>query len=367
MTRPAVSPDAIRARGAALALSEIERLANEMSALMRMGIPLSAGLRELAPSMSGNLSSFVSKLAKKLEAGQDLSAALHEERGRLPIFFRAVVDAGIRSGDPAIALKSIAETARRIDEHRRVEFHAFVYPLIVGLATIGLIAISLYIVLPWHINLYVAESAPLPWPLAWSKALMTGLSTYWWSAPLLLGTLFLVIWLRPVSWRAAKANTTWLGIGRLPTLRNIVTCSRWSTMLEVLVLLLKRQVPLDESLSLAASVALPASMQNQIRALVERQRSGQRLSEIDYRSAGFPRAIASGLGSPRSAAALIQVLGQLETEYRWRAHDLRRLFHGPWINSWTIAVAGLFVLAYIVVIILPIVQVYYDVVNNNIN
>lgn len=367
MTRPAVSPDAIRARGAALALSEIECLANEMSALMRMGIPLSAGLRELAPTMSGNLSSFVNKLAKRLEAGQDLSAALHEERGRLPIFFKAVIDAGIRSGDPAIALKSIAETARRIDEHRRVEFHAFVYPLVVGLATTGLIAVSLFFVLPWHINLYVAEAAPLPWPLAWSKALMVGLSKYWWAVPLVLGVWFLMLWMRPASWRVAKSNTTWLGIGRLPTLRNIVTCSRWSTMLEVLVQLLKRQVPFDEALSLAGNVALPASMQNRIAALLERQRSGERLTELDYKSAGFPRAIASGLGSPRSAAALIQVLGQLETEYRWRADDLRRLFNGPWINSWTIALAGLCVLAYIVVIILPIVQVYYDVVNNNIN
>src|SRR5689334_3801691 len=124
MTQLSDSREDIRSRGAALALGEIECLANELAGLMRMGVPLASGLRELAPAMKGNLRGFVNKLVKRLDSGQDLSVALHEERGRLPGFFRAVVDAGIRSGDPSIALKSLAGTARRIDEHRRIELHA---------------------------------------------------------------------------------------------------------------------------------------------------------------------------------------------------------------------------------------------------
>lgn len=367
MTPIADSPESIRSRGAALALGEIENLANEMSGLMRMGIPLAAGLRELAPSMRGNLRGFAAKLAKKLESGQDLSAALHEERQRLPVFFRAVVDAGIRSGDPSIALKSIAETARRIDEHRRVEFHALTYPLIVGLTAIGLTILSLFTILPWQIELYTAEAAALPWPLVWTRALMTGMLTYWWAILLGLATILLLVWLRPLSWRGSKISSNWLGVGHLPTLRNIVTCSRWSMMLEVLLLLLKRQVPLDESISLAASVALPNAAQKRIETLTQRMRAGQRLAQEDLITAGFPRAVASALGTSRKTAAFLQVLSQLEKEYRWRAHDLRRQFNGPWVNSISIAAAGAFVIAYIVVVIFPIAKIYYDIVNNQIN
>ncbi len=367
MSIPSNSSDAIRSRGAILALGEIECLANEMSALMKMGVPLASGLRELAPGMRGNLSSFTAKLARTLESGKDLSAALHEERARLPHFFKAVVDAGIRSGDPAVALKSIAETARRIDEHRRVEFHAFFYPMLVGIVALSLICLSLLRILPWHISLYTSEGAPIPWPLTWANVLADGLRALGWTLPLMIIAIVVLFWLRPIAWRATRTSGNWLGVGAFPTQRNIVACGRWSSMLEVLGLLLKRQVPLHESLTLAASVALPQSHQAKIEQLAQRLRAGQRLAETDLVAAGFPRAIASGLGTPRKTEAMKQVLRQLETEYRWRAHDLRRRFNGPWLNTITICIAGAFVLAYLVIAILPVVQVYFDVVNNNIN
>ena len=89
-------------------------------------------------------------------------------------------------------------------------------------------------------------------------------------------------------------------------------------MLAVLVLLLRRQVPFDESLTLAASIALQKSQRESVERLAERHRAGQPQSELDYLQCGFPRAIASGLGIPRKAQALIQVLTQLEAEYRWQ-------------------------------------------------
>jgi type II secretory pathway component PulF len=356
--------DAVRSRGAALALGEIECLANEMAALMKMGIPLAAGLRELAPSMRGSLRKFVKKLASKIESGKDLSAALHEERERLPGFFRAVVDAGIRGGDPAIALKSIAETARRIDEHRRLEFHSLLYPLIVGLVATALICAFLSRILPAHIRLY--EARPLPDALAWANSLAEFVPSYWFVPPLVLLIAWLAILFRPVSWKGASSNSSWLGVGSIPTQGNIVAASRWSTMLEVLTLLLTRRTPLDESLRLAASVALPARNRLQVDDVAQRLRNGERLTEADYLAAGLPRAIASAIAAPRRADALIQVLRQLETEYRWRAHDLRRRFNGPWIGTITVAIAGAFVLGYVILVILPIVQVYFDVVNNRI-
>lgn len=362
-----MTPEVVRTQGAVLALGEIECLANELSSLMRMGIPLASGLRELAPGMRGNLSAFAAKLAQSLESGMDLSRALHEERARLPLFFKAVVDAGIRSGDPAIALKSIAETARRIDEHRRVEFHAFIYPIAVGVISVRLISFSLLRILPWHISLYTTEGTPLPWSLVWANSLATGLKSFGWAIPIVLFFMLALYWLRPISWRASRTSGNWLGIGATPSQRNIIACGRWSSMLEVLVLLLKRQVPLHESLELAASVALPRSSQAKVESLSQRLQAGQQLAEADFISADFPRAVASALGTPRKAEALIQVLRQLESEYRWRAHELRRRFNGPWLNTITIGVAGAFVLAYIVIAILPVVQVYYDVVNNNIN
>jgi type II secretory pathway component PulF len=179
---------------------------------------------------------------------------------------------------------------------------------------------------------------------------------------------FWLIWsFRPITWRSAKASGSWLGVGKWPTQRNIIACSRWSTLLEVLVLLLKRRIPLDESLGLAASVALPAARQAVIEPLLDRCRAGQRLTEQDLVDAGFPRAIATGLATPRRPEATIQVLRQLETEYRWHSSDLRRRFNGPWLTTIAALLAGVFVMAYVVLVILPVVQVYFDVVNNHIN
>lgn len=353
-----------RSRGAALALVEIECLANEMAALMRMGVPLGAGLREIAPSMRGGLRHFVKSLAGKIESGKDLSAALHEERQRLPAFFRAVVDAGIRGGDPAIALKSIAEMARRIEEHRRLEMHALLYPLLIGLAATGLIYLSILYILPTQVELYSSDT--VPWPLVWAQSASTFMRTYWWAIPLGLILAWLAIWMRPVDWKSTSNRSSWLGVGTIPIQRNILMASRWSMMLEVLTLLLSRRMPLDESLRLAAAVALSHRGCANVDAAAMRLRNGERLTESDYLGVGFPRAIASALATPRPPGAFLQALSQLENEYRWRVADLRRRFNGPWLTVFSVSIAGLFVLIYVIVVVLPLAQVYFDVVNSRV-
>jgi type II secretory pathway component PulF len=365
MSSSSLSQEELKSAGATLALQEVERLANELASLMRTGIPLHAGLRELAPSMSGRLPQFARRLAARLESGVDLAGALREERERLPGFFLAVVDAGIRSGDPGIALKSIADTARRVDELRRVEFHSLVYPLLIGFVALGLGCFSLYYLLPPLWEMYM-ELETAPWLLVQAKVISDSLAIWGPMAAVLLVAGWCWTWMRPIPWRAIRGNRNWFGVGKLPTRRNLMTSARWATMLEVLQLLLNRQVPLHESLQLAAAVALPSSAQSAIDSLAQKAKSGEMLRAEDYVAAGFPRAIAIGLATPRRSTALLQTLGQLEHEYRWIDEQLRRRFLGPWINLITVGLAALFVLLYLAAVIGPAAQVFYDVVNNRI-
>jgi type II secretory pathway component PulF len=124
-----------------LSLDQFIALNEEMAALTRAGVPLHRGLLDLGRDLPGGLGAMASKIGRRLEQGEPLEAIIADESHRFPPLYRAVMLAGIRSGNLAAALEGLAATARRAAEMRRMVAVAMLYPVFVLLTAIVLFAL----------------------------------------------------------------------------------------------------------------------------------------------------------------------------------------------------------------------------------
>ena len=109
-----------------LTLDHLIALNDEIAALVRTGLPLERGLREVGGDFHGRLGRAMTVLAERMSRGESLPEALTAERERLPRIYRAVVEAGLRAGRLAAALEGLTGFVRAYLDSRQA----------IGLATL---------------------------------------------------------------------------------------------------------------------------------------------------------------------------------------------------------------------------------------
>ena len=117
--------------GSTVTLEQLISLNDEMAALVRAGVPLEQGLLELSRDLPGRAGRIAEVLGRRMSAGESLPQILARESDQFPPIWRAVVEAGLRSGELSAALESMSTTARRMAEMRKLIGAALIYPLMV--------------------------------------------------------------------------------------------------------------------------------------------------------------------------------------------------------------------------------------------
>ena len=114
-----------------VSLDELIALADEMAALVRAGVPLEQGLTEAANDFSSCSGQLIHTVAHRMQSGEGLLQILSTSSPRLPAAYRAILEAGLRSGRLSSALEGLAASARRMADLRRFARAAIAYPLLV--------------------------------------------------------------------------------------------------------------------------------------------------------------------------------------------------------------------------------------------
>jgi type II secretory pathway component PulF len=121
-----------------MTLDQFIALNDEISALVRSGVPLERGLAELGGDMPGRLGEIAAVVAERSARGEPLDQCIMDQAGEMPPAYRAVVQAGLRAGRLPAALEAVAGAARRLSETYRAAVVAVSYPLLVfAVAWIG--------------------------------------------------------------------------------------------------------------------------------------------------------------------------------------------------------------------------------------
>lgn len=211
----------------------------QLGSMLRDGIPLEEGLKELCRGMKkATLRSEVEALESDLSRGTPLAEAL--ERRKLPEFYRRMVRIGARSDDLASVLTTLADYYARVNSLQTRLKGLMVYPLIVIVVALGLtVGLSFLFgrFLPEVNGVLQTGTGEIPADRMWAVGL--------WVPPLLLGLATVLV-------IAAFAIPAWRGWlrWRLPAFREASLAQLASAM----ALMLRKGTPLADALAMAGSL-----------------------------------------------------------------------------------------------------------------
>ncbi|MFO0869003.1 MAG: type II secretion system F family protein [Pirellulales bacterium] len=276
---------------ARLTLEQFSALNDELAALARSGVPWELGLKELGRDLPGRLGTQLQAIGERLATGESLLDVLADERLGVPAGYRALLEAGLRSGNPGRALEDVAQTARSAHELRWSLYHVLAYPLLVAGVAYGVFLFLLVYVTPSILDAFpsLAGTSASQWD--WLRALGRS-APRWapWPPVVALGLLILGgRWLISASWSnttgKAASGTGW------PWPTRVVAWGRLATFLDLLGALVAHSVPLPEALELAADAGGVRSWSAGARQLAARLRAGEPWTHQAVVQAGLPPSI----------------------------------------------------------------------------
>lgn len=233
-------------------LEDFMALNDQLTALVRADVPLGLGLGSSSDAAAVTLEKVNAGVARRVSRGESLADAIGEEPAA-PAPYRRVMQAGWRSGNVQAALASSSRLAEAAEETRYQTRAAFFYPALVAILALVGIAGFVRFVVPTLMGVYqefrIAESPPLRLieslrtPLPWLAAL----------AAVIVIAAFCLWFIRRGADAPQGDAKRWSerlsGSQRAHLNRRVATCC------EQLAVLVEADVPLIESLPLAAEAS----------------------------------------------------------------------------------------------------------------
>jgi general secretion pathway protein F len=308
----------VRAAGGALGLDHLIALNDEIAALVRTGLPLERGLREAGDDFQGRLSQAMTALAGRMSHGASLPEAVEAERERLPVIYRAVVEAGLRAGRLAAALEGLSAFVRAYLDSRRAIGLALAYPLLVLILAYGLFVLLVVQVVPRFIATFATFRIPIPDSLRWLGYLSETV-LYWGTlVPVLLAGA-VTFWAWSGTSAGFRPGRAWALLRVFPWMRTLLRQYEAANFAELLGLLVEHNVPYPEALVLASEATGDRSVIRLGRALAAAVERGDPPAVPDDSDRVLPPLLNWLLATGQSQATLAGSLRGLAAIYRKQA------------------------------------------------
>jgi general secretion pathway protein F len=311
-------------------LSDLELLNHEILALARAGIPLAEGLREVASDFPRRLKPLVMEIEERLTQGASLDQIMSEQPKVFPPFYRAMVEAGIRSGRLAEALETMSTSVRRVAELRRTIATSLAYPLFLFL----LANMSILFVAPMLHEQLRATSEQFQYdPGPVNQVILEGARVYRpWIVPVVIASIVgFVTWVvwnrRAISLKDSLASRLahWI-----PGLRQVMNSAHNASFTRLLAALLQHQVTLPEAVRLSSQATASAALQRDADQLAAAMQRGDCKNWRRTPAAGMRSylvwLLCHATNSTYLQESLSRLADQLDEETAIRANRLRYSF-----------------------------------------
>lgn len=352
---------------APLSLEDIQHLSEEISHLVRAGMPLEESLAEAGKGRGRRFQAVAESISNGLNRGQPLRELVNQEAVGAPRMLASAVGAGVRSGDLGLAVELMGDFASDVVTLRNKLFHSAMYPLTIMAVASLLIVIVIQHALEVFLETIVSWNIAIhPW-LQWFLEFNRDVPGWTLFFPI-AGFLLLLLW--TVSGRAAAM--TFRGPERLllllPGVQSLVRDLQTYTVVRMMSLLIERGLPLQEALILAGGACGSARLERACRDSAARIETGQ--SAVDN---GL-NAGSAGKGLP----PLLRVsLKQVQHDEERLVHRLRSVAefyrnrlerNATWIRLTMpvlmfVMVGGGTVLAYGMMVFWPMTEIYSNLGN----
>jgi general secretion pathway protein F len=308
-----------------ISIEQLTALNDEIASLVRGGMPLELGLRELGGDARGALAEISQALSDRMRSGASLAEALRAEERRLPAAYRTVVEAGLRAGRLPAALEALSNYARELVELRRKITVALLYPLIVASLAYCLFVVVIANLIERFRETYEVFQIPIHWPLSMALAIAETAVRWWWAPPLCLAVV-VVWWMMTGGAHILSFNGPARPLAWIPGVGRISRGFQFANFADLLALLVEHAVPYPEGLRLAADATGDERLResaHQFAAAVEQGWSG---SGRDGRRFGFPPFLSWVLTCNQRGLELARLLRHAGSVYRRRAANLASWF-----------------------------------------
>jgi general secretion pathway protein F len=297
-----------------MTLDHLIALNDEIAALVRTGLPLERGLREVGGDLSGRLSKTMTGLAERMSRGASLPEALEAEGERLPRIYRSVVEAGLRAGRLSSALEGLAGFVRAYVDSRRAIGLALTYPMIVLTLAYCLFVLLVSVVSRGFLGAFETFRIPIPASLHLLGWLGATVGSWGLIPPALLATAF-AFWAWTGTSAGFRPGRSWTLLKVFPWMGSMLRHYEAANFADLLGLLVEHGVPYHEALVLASEATGDPSVIRVGRSLAAASERGD--SPGDSRA--LPPLLRWLLATGRQQIALADSLHELAAIYRNRA------------------------------------------------
>ena len=231
-------------------LKNLALFTRQLSVLMTSGTPLVQALGSLERQSNEKVwRGVVGTLRARVEEGATLAQAMEAQSDVFDPVCRSLISAGESGGSFDQMLERLAALTRRQMHVRNAVVGALIYPALLVVVAVGVLATMLLFVLPRFATLFETLDVALPPTTKMLMALSDFLRGYWWALPaggIVVGFVGQA-WLKSAAGRRAVDSI----VLRLPMVGPILKSFAVARIARVLGVLLNGKVPLLEALSLA--------------------------------------------------------------------------------------------------------------------
>ncbi len=337
---------------------DIIEFASNLSMMLKAGVPLLLSLEDIISTLDNKyLKGRVLSIQKSISLGSTFTNAISDHQDVFPDIFIRLVAVGEETGTLEKCLDEIAEHLKRLEALMASLKRSVIYPIFVLIATTGALLFWLIYVLPKILSFLQEMDIPLPMPTRIMIAVTDFTVLYWYlflAVPVFLYTLLLYL----KRYENIRYMIDQLKL-KLPIIKYVVQDKIVALFTEQMRILLSAGLAIVNSLEITSKHTNSLVLRNAIISSIEAIQAGATISEALRQHNIFPNLVIRLIDTGEKTGKLEEQLAFLSQHFTERLDDksqkLAKLF-----EPLSIAILGLFFLAVIVSLMLPI----FDIVSN---
>jgi general secretion pathway protein F len=344
----------------AISLTDLIAFNEEVAALVRVGLPIEAGLG--GAELPKRIGQITSRFREELQRGASLRQALDNCGAEFPPSYLALVEAGLRSNRLTDALASAGDFASTLLGMQHQIRSALVYPLLIFAIAYGFFLLLLDELVPRLLSL-LAVSGGSPHVFLKLLQLLSRTMVYWGPAvPAALFVFAIVTGVIPIP-LLRRSTVLAERIHLLPWAGRIIRDTQNAGFCQLLAILIDREVPLPLSLELASASSGNRRLAEECHRVAAELRRGIPLNESLKTAVHLPAFTRWMLASGNDQGGLSAVMATLSDIYRRRAESQRQLFSLSAPLILTVAIGGTAVALYCLLVFVPMRDLFMQLVS----
>ncbi|TLX49089.1 type II secretion system protein GspF [Pseudoalteromonas phenolica] len=288
-------------------VSDIALITRQLATLIQSSLPVEAAVMAVAEQCEKpRLKRMLMSVRSKVVEGYTLADGMSEFPHVFDNLYRAMVAAGEKSGHLDEVLNRLADYTEQRQHMRSQITQAMVYPSILVVFAIGIVAVLLGTVVPEILKTFEKSKQALPWTTEWVMAASNFVQAYW--MPSFIGIVAITIGIKQALLKPKIRFWYDTQLLRLPGLGKISRSINTARFARTLSILSSSAVPLLEGMKISGQVLENEKIKSAVSEAAVRVSEGASLRASLQQTKLFPPMMLHMIASGEKSGELEQML-----------------------------------------------------------